>query len=80
MKRLLIGALVIVLALGLAGCKSVSDKIGEEIGQSGGAIIHPIRMAVTGRMVGPGLFETMSVLGKDRVIFRLKRTLELLDS
>ncbi|HSQ21460.1 MAG TPA: hypothetical protein VLQ52_01490 [Coriobacteriia bacterium] len=40
MKRLLIGALVIVLALGLAGCKSVSDKIGEEIGEEivGGAI------------------------------------------
>lgn len=55
-------------------------KVGEEIGQSGGAIIHPIRMAVTGRMVGPGLFETMSVLGKDRVVFRMKRTLELLQA
>lgn len=55
-------------------------KVGEGIGQSGGAIIHPIRMAVTGRMVGPGLFETMSVLGKDRVVFRMKRTLELLQA
>ena len=55
-------------------------KVGEEIGQSGGAIIHPIRMAVTGRMVGPGLFQTMSVLGRDRVLFRLKRTIELLAS
>ncbi len=55
-------------------------KIGEEIGQTGGAIIHPIRMAVTGRTVGPGLFETISVLGRDRVLFRLRRTLELLQT
>jgi hypothetical protein len=30
-KRLLIGTFVIVLAVGLGGCKSVSEKIGEEI-------------------------------------------------
>lgn len=35
-RRLLIGSLVIVLALGLIGCKSVSEKIGEEI--AGGVV------------------------------------------
>lgn len=36
MRRLLIGSFVIVLALGLVGCKSVSEKIGEEI--AGGVV------------------------------------------
>ena len=35
-------------------------------------IFHPLRVAVTGRTVGPGLFETLSLLGKERVIKRLK--------
>lgn len=33
MKRVLIGLLVVVFALGLAGCQSVSDKIGEKVGE-----------------------------------------------
>jgi glutamyl-tRNA synthetase len=53
-------------------------QVGEEMGISGGQVIHPIRMAVTGRTVGPGLFETMSVLGRDRVVFRLNRTVQML--
>ncbi len=48
---------------------------GDELNISGGQVIHPIRMAVTGRTVGPGLFETMAVLGKERVIVRLKNTM-----
>ncbi len=53
-------------------------QVGEEMGISGGQVIHPIRMAVTGRMVGPGLFETMSVLGRDRIVSRLTRTVQML--
>ena len=33
MKRVLVGIVVIALALGLVGCKSIEDKIGEEIGE-----------------------------------------------
>jgi len=53
-------------------------ETGERLNLTGGQITHPIRMAITGRTVGPGLFETMAVLGKSRTIFRLKRTLETL--
>jgi len=53
-------------------------QAGEEMGLSGGQVIHPIRMAVTGRTVGPGLFETMTVLGKERVLSRLNRTLGMI--
>ncbi len=46
-------------------------KIGEEMSLSGGSVIHPLRMAVTGRTAGPGLFETMRVLGRERIVSRL---------
>lgn len=35
------------------------------------ALIHPVRVAVTGRSVSPPLFEVMSILGKERVLKRL---------
>ena len=33
MKKVWVGIIVIALALGLVGCKSIEDKIGEEIGE-----------------------------------------------
>ena len=36
-------------------------------------IIHLLRMALTGKTVGPGLFELIDVLGKPRVLERLER-------
>ena len=38
------------------------------------ALVHPVRVALTGRAVGPGLFDTMSVLGKVATIKRLRET------
>ncbi|MGI8650717.1 MAG: glutamate--tRNA ligase [Rubrobacter sp.] len=35
-------------------------------------IIHPVRFAVTGRSVSAGLFETLTLLGKERTIARLE--------
>lgn len=38
-------------------------------------LVHPVRVALTGKKVGPGLFETMQVLGKEKVLERLKKLL-----
>ena len=38
-----------------------------------GPVVHPTRVALTGKTFGPGLFELMHVLGKDRVRARLIR-------
>ncbi len=46
----------------------------------GGEAIHAARVAVSGRTVGPGLFELLEVLGKERTCARLRRTAELLRS
>ena len=37
----------------------------------------PIRVAVTGRSVGPPLFESMAALGRDEVLRRVEAALEL---
>ena len=44
-----------------------------ELGMKMKEIVVPIRAAITGQKIGPGLFEAMEVLGKEKVIFRLKQ-------
>jgi glutamyl-tRNA synthetase len=36
------------------------------------AIIHPARFAVSGRTVGPSVFELLEALGRERVLRRLE--------
>ena len=49
-------------------CESMGIKIGQ--------IIHAIRIAVTGKTSGFGMFDTLAVLGKERSLKRIERTLE----
>ena len=46
-----------------------------EFDVKGGDVIHPVRVAISGRTNGPGLFETIAVLGRERCINRLNRAL-----
>ena len=39
-------------------------------------LVHPVRIALTGRKDGPGLFETIEVLGKKRALQRLNRLVD----
>lgn len=41
------------------------------------AVAQPLRVALTGKTASPGLFETMSVLGKSESLARIKRALSL---
>jgi glutamyl-tRNA synthetase len=52
-------------------------QVSEKNGISGGQIIHPVRLAVSGVSVGPGLFEMLELLGKETVLRRLKKAAEL---
>jgi glutamyl-tRNA synthetase len=40
-----------------------------------GPVVHPTRVALTGKTTGPGLFELMAVLGHPRIEARLRRAL-----
>ena len=42
-------------------------------GQKVGALVHPARLAVSGRPVGPSLYHLLEVLGKARVLSRMER-------
>lgn len=43
-----------------------------------GAIIHPARLAVSGRSYGPGVFGLMAVVGKEACVRRMRRAAEVL--
>ncbi len=47
----------------------------ETLGLGAGALVHPVRVAVSGLPGGPGLFEMLAVLGKERVLARIDRAL-----
>jgi glutamyl-tRNA synthetase len=50
-------------------------SLGEELGLSLRKAQAPIRCAVTGRSVGPPLFESLELLGRDRVLERIEAAL-----
>jgi glutamyl-tRNA synthetase len=43
-------------------------------------LIHATRVAVTGRAASPGLFETLELAGRDRVVTRLRRAIAKVSS
>jgi glutamyl-tRNA synthetase len=50
----------------------------EELGLKAGQVFMTLRVAITGTRVSPGLFETMEVLGRERVLQRLKSAFTVL--
>ncbi len=53
--------------------QSIMDRHGLKLGK----IAQPVRVALTGGSVSPGIFETSVVLGKDRVLRRLDHAIRL---
>jgi len=47
-----------------------------ELGIATAEIIHPARVALTGKTAGPGLFDLMALLGRDRAVQRLEKAIE----
>lgn len=43
-----------------------------------GPVVHPVRVALTGRTFGPGLWELMAVLGKEKTASRLRAAGQLI--
>jgi glutamyl-tRNA synthetase len=59
-----------------ASLEDVFRKIIEDLGIKFGKIAQPIRVALTGTTISPGLFEIIHVLGKETVLKRLHKGLE----
>jgi glutamyl-tRNA synthetase len=55
-------------------CDAALRSLATAEGVKAGLLINATRVAILGRAVAPPLFETMVVLGKDRVVARLRRS------
>lgn len=54
--------------------------LAEGMGVGAGKLIHPLRVAVTGQAVSPGIFEVLVVLGRERVLSRLSEAVHWLEA
>ncbi len=61
-----------------AAVEAMVRDLAGELGIESREIIHPVRVAVTGKTAGPGLFELMALLGRERVLKRLDRSIDWL--
>jgi glutamyl-tRNA synthetase len=50
--------------------------LAEELGEKPRTAFQPIRLAITGSKVSPGLFESLELLGKDASLERLAAAAE----
>jgi len=50
----------------------------EKMGVSAAQLIHPLRVAVSGKAVGPGLFELLELVGREKTIERIDRAISYL--
>jgi glutamyl-tRNA synthetase len=53
-------------------------RLAEELNVKSSKLIHPARLAVSGKQVGPSLYELMEVLGKETVVRRLRKAVEMI--
>lgn len=52
--------------------EKVIRDLANQLGLKAGELIHPARVALTGKAVSPGIFDVMSLLGHDLVLKRLE--------
>jgi glutamyl-tRNA synthetase len=57
-------------------CDHAARKVAEEARVKAGLLINATRVAIVGQAVAPPLFDTMVVLGQERVVRRLREALE----
>jgi len=48
--------------------KATAEAAGAKVGD----LVHPVRVAVTGRSVGPGLYDCLAILGREKSLERIK--------
>jgi glutamyl-tRNA synthetase len=59
-----------------ASLHDATQSLGEELGLALRKSQAPIRCAVTGSLVGPPLFESLELLGREKSLERLRAALE----
>jgi glutamyl-tRNA synthetase len=55
--------------------ESALKETAKALGVKAGVLVHPCRLAVTGKTSGPSLYHLLHVVGKERVLARLEKAL-----
>jgi len=55
--------------------EALYNKIAEENGVGLGKVVQPTRLALSGRTVTPGLFDVMTLLGREKTLARIEKAL-----
>jgi len=55
-----------------AGAEAALRALGEKLGVPAAKLIHPARVALTGRAVSPGIFDVMALMGREGTVARLR--------
>ena len=58
-----------------ASLENTLKRVAAELGVKVGLLVHPVRLACTGRAIGPSLYHLLEVLGKERALKRLDRAI-----
>jgi glutamyl-tRNA synthetase len=59
--------------------ETIIRNLADQLHIKAGEAIHPLRLALTGETVSPGIFEVIAILGKEKVIDRIDRALISMD-
>ena len=54
--------------------------LAEELGLKAGQLFGILRNAVTGQRVSPPLFESMEIIGREKVLSRVQAAIQLLEA
>jgi glutamyl-tRNA synthetase len=69
-------ALAAVDPFDLSGVEAALREVVERLGTAPGRVFQPVRVAITGTTVSPGIFESVAALGRDETLRRIDLTLE----
>lgn len=56
--------------------EAVLRTTAESLGVGAGKLIHPVRVATSGMGTGPGVFDLLFILGKEKVVERIRKAVE----
>ncbi|MHB8481570.1 MAG: glutamate--tRNA ligase [Nitrospiria bacterium] len=56
--------------------KEIMAKTGKKMGE----VAQPLRIALTGKTVSPGIYDVLRLLGKEKALLRIERTIQLLNA
>jgi glutamyl-tRNA synthetase len=65
-------------AFDAASLEAALKAVAAELGVKAGVLVHPVRLACTGKPSGPSLYHLLEVIGKEKVLARIERALAVI--